>query len=498
MKFKVKDMDIATGGILIALINQNDAAKLDLHHEDRIKLKKGSKEVIAVIDIGESKKAVPKGRIGLFEEVLDELNAKQNDTVQFFYEKKPESIQHIKKKLDKQELNEHEINEIITDIVQNRLTSLEITYFVSACYMNGISSNETKLLTMAMVNTGEKLDTGKPQIFDKHCVGGVAGNRTTMVVVPILAAAGLTMPKTSSRSITSPSGTADTMEVLANVSLSINQIKYVVQKTNACIVWGGALKLAPADDKIIRVETPLSIDAEGQMLASILAKKKAVGATHVLIDIPTGKGAKVENKSDALKLKQDFENIGNAVGMKIKAITTDGTQPIGNGIGPALEARDALWILKNDSKAPFDLREKCLMMAGILLEMAEKAKPGKGKQLAEELLKTGAAYNKMVEIIKAQKAKTTEPDKIKLGKYKFDYAAKQVGIIQEINNKIVSKIARIAGAPQDQGAGIYLYNHVGERVDEGELLFTIYADNKEHLEFAKEIAETSESVKIKG
>lgn len=497
MKLKVKDMDIATGGIKVIIVNQNDAAKLDLHHGDRVLIRKGRRETTVVVDIGESSRAAPPGSVGVFEEVLDHLHAVHNDEVELYITKKPESVHLIRKKLDGGKLTEKEINEIVQDIVDDKLIDIELTYFVAACYSAGMSMQETKYLTMAMVNTGDILKLRTKKIFDKHCIGGVAGNRTTMLAVPICAAAGLVMPKTSSRSITSPAGTADTMEFLANVCLSMKDMKKVVEKTKACIVWGGALNLAPADDKIIHVENPLSVDAEGQLLASIMAKKKSVSSTHVLIDIPVGRGAKVHKRKEALKLKRDFEKLGKALGMKIKVVITDGSQPIGNGIGPSLEARDVLLVLKNDPHAPGDLREKSLKMAGMLIEMSGKAGKGKGYRVAKEMLESGKAYRKMVDIIKAQGGKEPDIRKIKKAKFRAQVRSKKAGRIAYIDNKTISKVARIAGAPIDKYAGIYLYKHVGEKVKKKEKLLTIHAESRQKLDYAKEMFRISHGIEVR-
>lgn len=496
MKFKVKDMDIATGGPLISILNEKDAALYDLHHGDRIKIMLKGRSVLTSINIAESSKAVPQGCIGLFEEAVDALNAKKGEKATFSLERRPASVHLIKKKLDGERLSSSEIYEIVKDIVDNKLNTIELTYFVSACYTNMMSMSETVALTKAIIKTGNILKPSSKIVLDKHCIGGVAGNRTTMIVVPIIAAAGLIMPKTSSRSITSPAGTADTMEVLANVSLSFKKIKDVIKKTNACIVWGGAINLAPADDKIIKVEHPLSIDAESQLLASILAKKGAVSATHVLIDIPIGRGAKVLSKKRALELKKKFSIVGKKIGIKIKVIITDGSQPIGNGFGPALEARDVLWLLKGDYRAPQDLKKKSLRMAGLLLEMAGKAKDG--YKMAEEILTSGKAYKKFKQIINAQgsKVKNDEED-IKIGKYKHDVNAERSGYVRWVDNRAVSRIARIAGAPQDNGAGIYIYVHTHQKVKKGEKLFTIYSDNKERLKYALEAYSKLDGIVVK-
>lgn len=492
MKLRVKDMDIATGGVLIAVLNEDDARTLDLHYEDRIKIKKGSREIVAVVDIAETKKAVPRGEIGLFEEVLDKLHAKNNDEVSINLGKKPESLSYIGKKIDGKELSANEIDTIIKDLMNNNITDIELTYFISACYTHGLSLKETIALTKAMIKTGNVLKLKRYPILDLHSIGGVPGNRTTMIIVPIIAAAGLTIPKTSSRSITSPAGAADTMEVLANVSLPLEKIKKVVNKVGGCIVWGGAVNLAPADDKIIKVENPLSIDAEGNMLSSIMAKKGSVSSTHLLIDMPVGKGAKIESMKLAKKIKREFENIGKGMHIKVKVVITDGSQPIGNGIGPALEARDVLWILKGDPRGPRDLKEKSIKLAEELLAMA-----GKNRRMAREILDSGRAHKKMIEIIRAQGKKITDPSKIKLGSARYNVVARRSGIISQIDNKAISKIARLAGAPQDKEAGIYLYKHKSDRIKKGERIMTIYAQNRRKLNFAVSILKEIDGIKIR-
>jgi putative thymidine phosphorylase len=496
MKLKVKDIDIATGWPLVAIPNKKDAKKLGLYYGDRILIKKGKKSIITITDIAESKKIVPEGKIGLCEEVLKKLNVKTGDNVTVSIISRPISLSYIKKKLKGKKLSYNEFYQIIDDIVNNRLSQVETAYFVSACYIHELDLEESVSLTKAMVNTGEILKLKKYPVMDKHCIGGVAGNRTTMIVLPIVASAGLTMPKTSSRSITSPAGTADTMEVLANVNLPVNEMKKIVEKTNGCLAWGGSANLAPADDKIISVEHPLSLDPVGQLLASVLAKKKSVSATHLLIDIPMGKGAKIETKNTAMKYKRLFGEICRRFNIKLKVIITDGSQPVGKGIGPALEARDVLWVLKNDLNQPLDLREKSAKMAGILLEMGKKAKKGQGYKMALDILDSGKAYGKMCEIIKAQDGKITDPEKLKIGKLKYDFKAKNPGIITRINNKSISKIARASGAPQSIGAGVYIHKHIGQKVKKHEKIITIYSENKSKLNYAIEILNKIDGITI--
>jgi len=486
MKLKVKDMDIATGGIQIVLLNEEDAHKLDLHHGDRVSVRKGNKITTATLNIAESRKAAPPGKIGLYEEVLDALNAKHNDIVDIDIEEKPIGISYIQKKLEAHELTKQEIDELVKEIVKNKLTSIELTYFIAACFTHGMTLRETIALTKAIVRHGGKLDIKRYPIIDKHSSGGVPGNRTTMVIVPIVAAAGLYMPKTSSRSITSPAGTADTMEVLAPVSLDLEKMKKVVLKTNACIVWGGAIDLAAADDKLIKLRHPLSLDPEGMLLASILAKKAAVSSTHVLIDIPLGRDTKIKTRRRANHLKRLFIKIGRKLGIKIRVILTNGEEPIGNGIGPALEARDILWLLKRDPRRPLDLERKSVMMSVKILQMAGIKN---AKKRVKEILDSGLAYKKMQEIIKAQGGNPNiNPDKIKLGDYSYTFKSPSSGRITDIQNFTINKIARIAGAPIDKRAGIYFYNkHEGMKIKKGEPLMTIYAENSVRLHYALHI-----------
>src|SRR3989344_1629142 len=490
MKFRVKDMDIATGRTLVAILNINDARKLDLRSGDRILLKFDHQEITCILDISKSRKAVPEGRIGLFEEVLSDLNVKNNQLVELKFTGKPESVLHIREKLFGKHLSYQDMYHIMSDFTHDRLTDVEKTYFVAACFINGLSTEETVDMTRAMVETGTRLKFGKVTL-DKHCVGGVPGNRTTMLVIPIIAAAGFTIPKTSSRAITSPAGTADTMECLAKVELSQQKIKEVVHKTGACIVHGGSMNLAPADDKIIDIEHPISIDAEGQLLASVMAKKYSVTANHVLIDIPMGKSTKATTKREARHLKRMFEMLGKSLEMNVRVIITDGSHPIGNVIGTLLEPRDVMAVLHNDPLAPQDLREKALDMAGILLEMAGSYRDG--RKVAEEILATGKALKKMEEIINAQ----GRQQKSELGSYRSEIHALRTGKINEIDNEIIAKLARLAGAPKDKGAGLYLHKRIHDYAEKGEILYTLYAESKFKLDSAKELARENNGYVIK-
>jgi len=476
MKLKVKEVGLSSGGILIAVLNVNDAKKLDLMPGDRVSIKrvKLKKEIICVVNV--SSKGVKEGQIGFFEEAMKKVGAK-GSCVNVEIADQPRSIEYIKRKLHGDVLNAEEYDELIKDVVHNEFSDAELTYFVSGCYTKGLNMDEAVSLTNAIVNNGEQFKFKKGIVVDKHCIGGVPGNRTTMILVPVMAALGYKMPKTSSRSITSPSGTADTMEVVAPVKLSAPKIKKIVNKHKGVIAWGGGVNLAAADDKLIRIRHPMSLDPLGMMLASIMAKKKAVGSTHVLIDIPYGKGAKVEKRRDALELKKLFISIGKKLSMKIRVVLTDGSQPIGSGIGPALECSDVIAVLKGSG--PNDLREKSIFLATEMLKMLNIKNP---KEKVLEILESGKAYDKFREIIVAQGGKK-RPHVPKASLF-YEYKTTKGGRVKEIHNKEISKLARIAGAPDDKSAGLYLRVRRNNGIKKGEILFTLYAESKMKLDTA--------------
>jgi len=214
------------------------------------------------------------------------------------------------------------------------------------------------------------------------------------------------------------------------------------------------------------------------LLASIMAKKHSVSANHILIDIPIGPQAKVKTEKDAKKLGSRFKSIAKKLGMKMQILISNGDQPIGNGIGPVLEAIDVMKVLENKKDAPQDLKKKGCKMAGILLELTGKAKKGKGEKMARKILESGKAHEKMMEIIEAQ-----GPQRVAMrpGKFKKDVLANKSGKIVGINNKLIARIARTAGAPVDQQAGAYVYKKLNDKVKKGEVLYTVYADNKTRL-----------------
>lgn len=422
------------------------------------------------------------GEISLSKSAIQKLGVKENDLLKVTHIDSLKSMSHVRAKLSGNALNQQEYDEIIKDIADERYSDIFLSSFVAACSGSNMKLDEICFLTKSMIKAGSKLDWGNEIIADKHCVGGLPGNRTSMIIVPIIASLGIIMPKTSSRAITSSAGTADAMEVLTNVNLSLTQMRKVVEKENGCIVWGGSMKLSPADDIIIKVERALDIDSEGQMIASILSKKAAAGATHCVIDIPFGATAKVRTIDEAISLSLRLKEVANYIGLDIQTIITSGKQPVGYGIGPSLEARDVLAVLQNVTDAPKDLRDRAVTIATEILLLTCNM----GSQLAEDLvvkkIDSGEAFNKLISICEAQGGFR----KPKQAKYCKTIESGTTGIIAKIDNRKIARVAKLAGAPVAAEAGIDFLVQLDQRIEMGQPLFIIHANSPGELEYAYE------------
>jgi len=421
---------------------------------------------------------------GLSEAAWRLLQPREGDQATLRHPKPIESLAHVRAKVYGRRLDRAAFDAVIADVAAGRYSDLQLAAFVTACAGDGLDLRETIALTESMINVGERMTWGEGPVMDKHCVGGLPGNRTTMIIVPIVAACGLRMPKTSSRAITSPAGTADTMETLAPVDLDVAHIKRVVERTGGCIVWGGAVRLSPADDVLIRVERPLDLDSQGQLVASILSKKSAAGATHVLIDMPVGLTAKVRSVQDAAQLGRHLEQVGTALGLQVRVMQTDGLAPVGRGIGPALEARDVLSVLRREADAPADLARRALALAAAVLEFGGAAPPGEGLALATAALQEGRAWTKFEEICEAQGG-MREPA---VAIYRQPVPALHTGTVIAIDNRRLARIAKLAGAPKSACAGIDLHVQLGAVVERGQPLFTLHAATPGELAYALDYA----------
>jgi thymidine phosphorylase len=449
----------------------------------RILLRAGERHIIATL-YQVTSDLIAHNEAGLSEAAWRRLGLRDGETITVSHSDPVESMSHVRGRIYGQDLDAAALRSIVGDVVRGKYSDIHLSSFITACASRPLSNGEIHALTAAMVNVGDQLTWSSDVIVDKHSVGGLPGNRTTPIIVPIVAALGLTMPKTSSRAITSPAGTADTMETLAPVDLDIADIHRVVEQEGGCIAWGGSVKLSPADDILIRIERALDIDTEGQMIASVLSKKIAAGSTHLVLDVPVGPTAKVRSEASADVLSAGLRNIAAAFGMHARVIVGDGRQPIGRGIGPALEARDVLAVLQGTKDAPQDLKARAVALAGALIELGGAAPQGEGEGMAAQALADGRAWAKFQRICEAQGGMREPP----ASRHRRPLLADRPGRVVEIDNRRIARLAKLAGAPEAKAAGVDLHVRLGCSVAAGEPLCTLHAQAPGELAYALQYA----------
>ena len=490
---KIKKINYNTGKEPFLFINRESPIISEQGFDGgmRIELKNDKSKVVGELVLVNDTN-LKNDEVGLSDSAFKRLNLPEGTQVDVLHIPALKSFAAVRAKMFGHPISKDEMFAIIQDIVDGYYSPSHIAAFCGVCEGGNMNEDEISYLTDAMVKTGQTIKWDYDIVVDKHCIGGVPGNRTTNVVIPIIAAYGLHIPKTSSRAITSPSGTADTMEVFCNVDVPLDRMKEIVKQENGCIVWGGSVNLSPSDDLIINTKKLLNVDSEGQMIASILSKKIAAGSTHILIVMPVGPTAKIRKEEDFIRLKGVFESIGKKLGVHVLVVREEGIQPIGNGIGPALEAMDILKLFKNEPDAPQDLKEISLELAGYIIEFDPKVKKGDGYKIAKEILESGKAYNKFQAIIEAQ----GDVREIPVAKFTHDILATKDGKVVEMDNRKISQTCRLLGAPETKAAGIYFYKHLKDAVKKGEKLFTIHSNSKGELDQAIKFLADNEIVKV--
>jgi thymidine phosphorylase len=455
----------------------------------RIRLTHGDKSIIGTLyQVASALLAL--GEAGLSESAWSRLGLSEGGDIEVAHPRPLVSLSKVRGKVYGSRLDVEALRTIIGDVVAGRYSDIHLSSFVTACSARPLDRDEIIALTSAMVEAGEKIDWDIRPVVDKHCVGGLPGNRTTPIVVAIVAACGLTMPKTSSRAITSPAGTADTMETLAPVDLDLPAMQRVVEREGGCVVWGGAVRLSPADDILIRVERALDLDSEGQLVASVLSKKIAAGSTHLVLDLPVGRTAKVRSADASKTLSASLQDVAGMFGLTTRVLVTDGTQPVGRGIGPALEARDVLSVLQRAPDAPSDLRARALSLAALLLELAGVVPTGSGEAQATATLDEGRAWAKFQGICEAQGGMREPPASIQ----RHPIFAGHSGRVGAIDNRRIAQVAKLAGAPEAKAAGVEMHVRVGDLVDRDAPLFTVHAESPGELDYALAFAASNADI----
>jgi thymidine phosphorylase len=452
-------------------------------------LRADGREVTAILFQG-AEEWLERDEIGLSDAAWALLGGREGELVAVSHVQPVHSMQWVRGRIFGQPIGPAAFNEIIADVVAGRYSDVQLSAFVTAGSSVPFSDDETFALTKAMVEAGEQLRWDQDVIVDKHSVGGLPGNRTSPIVVAIVAACGLTIPKTSSRAITSPAGTADAMETVTRVDLGPTLMRKVVEQEGGCLAWGGALNLSPADDIFIGVERQLDVDPEGQLIASVLSKKIAAGATHVVLDVPVGPTAKVRTQKSADRLIGRLAQMGARFGVHIACLTSDGNQPVGRAVGPALEMMDVLSVFRCDTVAPLDLRERALRLAAAVIATGKGCDAVESYELARQTLESGAAHAKFERICIAQGG-FREPTVAKLQR---TIAATATGRVNAMNNRAIAQLAKLAGAPDMPAAGLRLHVRLGDQVERGQPLMTLYADTEAELAYPLAYADATPDI----
>lgn len=461
-----------------------------LASRSQVLVSSGGRDVQATLFQIEGDDLLAIDQIGLTETAWQILRLEEGAAVSVTHAPTLESLASVRRRIYGNRLDAHAIGSIVKDVAAHRYTDVHLAAFLTASAALPLDEQETVDLTGAMVEVGERLRWDSPIVVDKHCIGGLPGNRTTPIVVAIVAAQGLVIPKTSSRAITSPAGTADAMETLAPVDLDISTLRRVVEAEGGCIAWGGAMHLSPADDIFVRIERELDVDTEGQLIASVLSKKIAAGSTHVVIDIPVGPTAKVRSEASARRLAERISAVATRFGLSATCLLTDGSQPVGRGIGPALEALDVLSVLRGAPGAPDDLRRRAATLAGAALEIGGKVANGEGTAAALETLADGRAWKKFQAICEAQGGLRTPPKAAQV----HPLIAPRAGRIVHINNRKLARLAKLAGAPEAKAAGVFMHLSLGQEIDKGQVMLDVHAETSGELAYALEYARRSPDI----
>lgn len=469
---------------MMVMVNEAYALANGLNSVDKVSICFGKKEFVADVVLSQD---IPSDSIGVFSDAWKKFRLKDGDIVKVSYaEANPKAVEAIRRKLLGKKLTEEETKLIISEIANGRLSDIQTTYYVASSFFYKPTNEELYYTSKAMAETGETFKFDSEIVADKHCMGGVPGNETTMIIVPIIASLGITIPKSFSKAITSPAATGECVDTLMDIEFNKEEIYKLVKKNNSCLIWGGGLSLAPADDKIIKVNYPISMEPHSKAVISIMAKKAAMGITHCLIDLPVGKTAKIHSTKDALELKKQFEYVGKRFGMKMAVEITEAKQPIGAGIGPNLQVREVLRVLQQHPERPMDLESKALYLSGKLIELTGYCKKGEGLKIATAQLKLGVAWKKMQDIIKSQGGKDNkiQSEGMKLGSVKYEFKASSDGVVKNIDMKLLNVVVRTLGCPVEETAGVFLNKKLNDFVEEGDVLFTMYTESENRLKDA--------------
>jgi pyrimidine-nucleoside phosphorylase len=408
------------------------------------------------------------------------------------------AVDVIIRKRDGQELTGDEIAFFVRGITDGTIPDYQAAAWAMAVMLNGMSERETTDLTLAMARSGDRIDLSGvvPVAVDKHSTGGV-GDKTTLVVEPVVAACGLPVGKMSGRGLGFSGGTVDKMESIPGIRMDLSTEAFMEQlKTLGLVLTGQSADLAPADGKLYALrDVTGTVPSIPLIASSIMSKKIAAGAQAIVLDVKVGQGAFMETVESARELAQRMVAIGRLSGRAVVALLSDMNQPLGEAVGNALEVREALDTLRGGG--PADFREHCLVVASHMLVLGNKFTGlDEARRAAEEAIADGRALRMFRALVEAQGGDThyvDDPDRFPRAAVVETVRAEAGGWVCEVNARVVGETSVALGAGRarksdaiDHRVGILVHCKVGDRVDEGQPLFTIHAKSTEDLAQARE------------
>ena len=413
------------------------------------------------------------------------------------------AVDVIVKKRDKNELTHEEIDFFIEGISNGTIPDYQATAWAMAVLLNGMTPRETTDLTLAMAHSGEMLDLHEVVdiAVDKHSTGGV-GDKTSLAVLPIVAACGLPVGKMSGRGLGFSGGTLDKLESIPGYRCDLTTEEFLDQLKSIGIVLSGQSKdLAPADGKLYALrDVTGTVQSIPLIASSVMSKKIAAGAHAIVLDVKVGQGAFMETLSDARELANLMVQIGQLAGREVVALLSDMNQPLGNAVGNALEVREAIETLHG--RGPEDFREHCLYISAHMLMLGKKAKElTEGRKMAEKAVEDGSAFEKLCTLVKAQGGDATyidETDKFPKAEFIQMIESPQSGYLAQVQARAIGEAAVALGAgrarkgdPIDHAVGFVIHHKVGERLEKGQPLFTVHANDENLLAEARQAVLTA-------
>ena len=404
----------------------------------------------------------------------------------------------IAKKRDGETLSKEELQFVIDGYVSGQIPDYQMSALLMAIYLRGMTYQETAQLTDIMAHSGDMVDLSAIHGIkvDKHSTGGV-GDKTTLVITPIVAACGVKIAKMSGRGLGHTGGTVDKMESVPGTRTSLDRQEFFDQVNRIGIsVIGQSGNLAPADKKIYALrDVTATIGCVPLIASSIMSKKLAAGSDCILLDVKTGNGAFMKTLDGSIQLAQAMVSIGAHNGRKVAALITDMDTPLGYNIGNSLEVIESVEVLKG--RGPADLTEVCYQLAANMLLLAGKGTLAECRKMVEEAVASGAAYEKLKQMFAAQGGDVSvldDPDKFAKAKYSREIRADQSGWLYATNTEMIGNASVLLGAGRikkedtiDFAAGIVLHKKAGDRVEKGDLLATFYAEDEGKFASAEEM-----------